>query len=155
MYSNWMTAATTQHCCCLPHTGLSWCCRPDLHCSQRPPASVWRTAPCAPTCTGCMNRSGASSESLSPPGYHLCWLSASPEYINKLLRDISHLRKKKKSLIIKEVHTKNCWVKNHPDCNSTPENIWTEPTLGGFIYMACEELQYNCNMPTQKSTWKL
>lgn len=71
---------------CLPHRGLSWYCPPVLHCSQRSPASGWRTALWTQTCTGCRSHSAASPESLPPPGYHLCWLSANPKYMKLLTR---------------------------------------------------------------------
>lgn len=74
-----MTAPPQQRSHCLPHRGLSWCCPLVLHCSQRSLASGWRTALWTQTCTGCRSHSGASPELLPPPGYHPCWLSASPK----------------------------------------------------------------------------
>lgn len=70
----------------LPHRGLSWYCPQVPHCSQHFQASGWRTAPSTRTCTGCRSHSGASLELLPPPGYHLCWLSASPEEIKFMSR---------------------------------------------------------------------
>lgn len=68
-----MTASPCQHCRRLPRTGLSWCCPRALRCSRRSPASGWRAALWIQTCTGCTSHSGASPESLPPPGYRLCW----------------------------------------------------------------------------------
>lgn len=85
------TTAGASH--CPPHTGLSWCCLRVLHCSRHSRASDWRRAPSSQTCTGCKSHSGASPESLPPPGCHRCWLSASPEEMTAMVRCLCEANK--------------------------------------------------------------